>query len=186
MNCVISAHRYPPVLSVTLAVLLSVPLTAAGLLAPGVPNFHQVDEHLYRGAQPKPAGFQSLAQLGVKTVIDLRGGQGHLKSETALVEAAGMRYISVPMAGLSAPSNEQIAKVLTAINDSEAWPVFVHCRHGEDRTGTIIACYRISHDGWPADKALKEAREHGMSRVQHGMREYILHFKALPGARPIQ
>jgi protein tyrosine/serine phosphatase len=55
--------------------------------------------------------------------------------------------------------------------------VFVHCRRGKDRTGTVIACYRIQHDGWDNRHALEEAKEHGMSSFERAMRAYILSFK---------
>ena len=69
-----------------------------------------------------------------------------------------------------------VERVLTIIDAPENQPVFVHCRRGADRTGTIIACYRITHDGWNADQAKKEARLYGLSRLQHGMMNYIEKF----------
>ncbi|MBZ5607126.1 MAG: hypothetical protein LAP38_02625 [Acidobacteriia bacterium] len=50
---------------------------AADTSAPGVPNFHRVNEHIYRGGQPAPAGWTSLAGLGIKLVIDLRPATEH-------------------------------------------------------------------------------------------------------------
>ncbi len=147
------------------------------LKAPGVGNFRQVNNHLYRGAQPASAGYKSLAKLGIKTIIDLRGGEGHAEAEKKLVQAAGMRYVSVPMSSVSAPSDEQISEVLTLLDDSAGWPVFVHCQRGADRTGTVIACYRIAHDQWQNDKALAEAKLYGIRWFEHAMQEYILHFR---------
>ena len=119
-------------------------LAAAGLLfagseTPAIPNFHQVDEHLFRGAQPAASDFQSLAEMGVKTVLDLRE-EGHSAAEEKLVEAAGMRYISLPLSGVAAPSDRQISRALDILEDSASGPVFVHCRRGADRTGTVVAC----------------------------------------------
>jgi protein tyrosine phosphatase (PTP) superfamily phosphohydrolase (DUF442 family) len=161
--------------------LLSVSLAAAGLLAapipdvPGVPNFHQVDEHIYRGAQPHSQGFVGLAKIGIKTVIDLRGE----RSEESAVQSAGMRYVRLPWNGYAAPSDSQITAVLSLLNDGAAWPVFVHCRRGADRTGTAIACYRIAHDHWTNQQALAEAKTFGMSSLEVAMQRYILHFSAL-------
>jgi len=146
----------------------------------GLHNFHQVNDHVYRGAQPSKEGFQSLASLGVKTVIDLRGGGGRSRDEQKVVEAAGMRYIAIPFDGFEAPSDEQIAKVLALLNDGSSGPVFVHCRRGADRTGTVIACYRISHDHWDAKKALAEAVADGMSRLEVEMKHYLLNYTNLP------
>jgi protein tyrosine/serine phosphatase len=150
--------------------------------ATGVPNFREVNEHVYRGGQPSPVGFKSLAKLGVKTVIDLRGEGERSQAEEKIVKSAGMKFISVPMSGMQTPSNEQIWKVLGVLDDSSQWPVFVHCRRGKDRTGVVLACYRIVHDHWENQKALEEARLIGMSWIERAMQNYILHFQ--PAGKP--
>jgi protein tyrosine/serine phosphatase len=138
-----------------------------------LPNFHQVNKNLYRGAQPLNGGMKRLAALGVKTIINLRSESEGTRMEEGEARAAGLRYFNVPMPDLSRPTDEQVERVLALINDSQNWPVFVHCNHGKDRTGTIIACYRISHDGWTSEKAKAEAKRYGMSWVQFGMKDYI-------------
>jgi tyrosine-protein phosphatase SIW14 len=141
---------------------------------PGVPNFHQVDEHVYRGAQPRGQGFASLAKIGIHTVIDLRGES----SEENAVQSAGMRYVRLPWREFRAPTDPQIEALLALLDDSSEWPVFVHCRRGADRTGTAIACYRIAHDHWSNQQALAEAKTFGMSSLEVAMQRYILHFGA--------
>lgn len=163
-----------------IAGLLALLLSLAGLQAasitdvPGVHNFHQVNEHVYRGAQPHGEGFAALARIGIKTVIDLRGE----KSEESAVSAAGMRYMRMPWSGYKAPDDSQIATVLALLNDNSAWPVFVHCKRGADRTGTAIACYRIAHDHWTNQQALAEAKSFGMSSLEVAMQRFILNFAA--------
>jgi protein tyrosine/serine phosphatase len=167
-------------LFLSLILLSGCALAAEEPRAHGVANFHQVDEHVYRGAQPTEEGLKSLAKLGVKTIVDLRGGGDHTAWEQKAVEALGMRYVHVPLRGMSAPSDEDVAKVLALIDSPAAstnWPVFVHCREGKDRTGTVIACYRIRHDRWENEKALEEARLHGMHRVEWAMMSYVLRYK---------
>jgi tyrosine-protein phosphatase SIW14 len=142
----------------------------------GVHNFHQVSASVYRGAQPSKEGFQNLAGLGVKTIVDLRGGTGRSREEQKMVEADGMRYVGMPLSGFAAPSDQEVSKLLSLLNDQSKTPVFVHCRRGADRTGTIIACYRISHDHWDNAKALSEAASDGMSRLELAMKHYVLNF----------
>jgi protein tyrosine/serine phosphatase len=114
----------------------------------------------------------------VKTVIDLRWVDEHpIPHEKQIVEANGMQFVSVPMKGLSAPSLEQVSRVLSVLEDEASWPVFVHCRRGADRTGTILACYRISHDHWDNRKALDEAKKYGISVFEQAMRHYIENFR---------
>jgi tyrosine-protein phosphatase SIW14 len=152
----------------------TLPAFAGNLPVAGVPNFHQVNEHVFRGGQPSAEAWPALANLGVKTVIDLRRPDEHSTAEEArAVEAAGMRYVNVPMKGVVAPTNEQIAKVLGMLDSNE--PVFVHCRRGSDRTGAVIACYRIQH-GWQSKQALNEAKSLGMSWTQMGLKDYVKAF----------
>jgi len=162
---------------VTLASVSAYALRAADLTISGVPNFHRVNASIYRGGQPTARGWTSLKQLGVKTVLDLRrDGEHSVKAEQQAVVAAGMHYINVPLKGIVAPSDESISKVLALLQSGEDGPVFVHCRGGVDRTGTIIACYRIAHDGWRNQAALDEAKSYGMHWAEVGMKRYILGF----------
>jgi tyrosine-protein phosphatase SIW14 len=153
--------------------IASLPAAAQTNVA-GVPNFHEINDHLYRGAQPSKDGFQNLAKLGVKTVIDLREPSSRSTAEQKEVEAAGMRYVAIPFHGMSAPSAENVAKVLALFDNATAGPVFVHCRQGMDRTGTVVACYRIAHDGWDNRKALREAKGFGMHWTEIAMQHYVL------------
>lgn len=153
----------------------------AQVQALGIPNFHQVNDHIFRGAQPTQQGWDSLARLGVKVVIDLRreneNGTHSTVAEAKAVQAAGMRYVNVPMDGIVAPRGADVAKVLDLLNGAD--PVFVHCRLGKDRTGTVIACYRISHDQWQNRKALDEAKAIGLHWVEVGMKNYISSFRGI-------
>jgi protein tyrosine/serine phosphatase len=143
----------------------------------GIGNFGRVNERLFRGAQPDEAGLRNLQRLGVKTIVNLRMADDVWPAEEATARACGMAYFNVPMNGVWAPTDAQVEKVLTLIATSPA-PVFVHCQHGADRTGTVIACYRRRHDGWTADRALAEAKIHGMSAWLVGMKSYVTHFRA--------
>jgi len=143
-----------------------------------LPNFQKVDENVYRGAQPTNSGFKDLAERGIKTVVDLRDiGEHSQAGEQKAVTDLGMRYISIPMQGMSTPKDEQIAAVLTLLNDAAGGPVFVHCKRGADRTGTVIALYRIIHDGWDSRRALSEAKSYGMSVFQRAMQRYVTDYK---------
>ena len=152
--------------------------TPAGAMPP-IPNFHQVNDHVYRGGQPAPDAWQHLAKLGVKTIIDLRREDEHSTAEEAkAVAALGMNYVNVPMKGVVAPTDDQITKILSLLDSKE--PVFVHCKKGMDRTGTVIACYRIAHDRWQREQALGEAKSLGMGAVQVGLKHYIKVYQPQP------
>ena len=138
-----------------------------------LPNFHQVNMNLYRGAQPKRGGIQKLAELGIKTIINLRDDDGRARSEEIEARAAGLKYFNLPLDNFGRPADEKVQRVLAVIDAPENQPVFVHCKRGADRTGTIIAVYRIEHDGWTSKQAKDEASRYGMGLWQVGMKHYI-------------
>lgn len=167
------------VLNLRSLALLALGLPAfAGSSVQGIHNFFQVDEHVYRGAQPTDEGFQYLSKIGVKTVVDLREADDRSAEEEGQVTAAGMKYINVPMTGLTPPSESEINQILGILEDGNTGPVFVHCKRGADRTGAVIASYRIEHDGWDNHRALKEAKSLGMGFFQGPRESYIRTFHA--------
>ncbi|MBD0373159.1 MAG: tyrosine-protein phosphatase [Pyrinomonadaceae bacterium] len=138
-----------------------------------LPNFHQVNSTLYRGGQPRAGGFERLAGLGIKTVLNLRDDDEREQVEEKEVRAAGLRYFNIPLDGMGRPSDEKVERALAIINAPENQPVFVHCKRGSDRTGTVIAVYRIAHDGWTSEQAKAEAKRYGMGFWEVGMKDYI-------------
>src|SRR4051812_16561999 len=144
----------------------------------GILNFAKVNEVLYRGAQPDEAGIEHLSRLGVKTIINLRMADDSWKEEEAKAVSHGILYTNVPFHGMGRPTDEQVKQVLGLIETLPS-PVFIHCRHGCDRTGTIVACYRIKHDQWTLTKALTEANHYGLSVFERGMKRFILDFGKL-------
>ena len=157
--------------------ILSLPALACSSVVDGIHNFHQIDEHVYRGAQPTPEGFRYLAKIGVKTVVDLRKGGERSSAEARLVESLGMRYVSIPMSGYMPPTGPEITAVLALLEDGATGPTFVHCRRGADRTGAVIAAYRIDHDHWKNFRALEEALWFGMSPLQWPRMNFIRKFQ---------
>jgi protein tyrosine/serine phosphatase len=138
-----------------------------------LPNFHQVNARLYRGGQPREGGIKKLTSLGINTIINLRDDDEHERAEAQEAQAAGLRYFNVPFGRLGRPTDEQVERVLSLIDAPENGVVFVHCAHGADRTGTVVAVYRISHDGWTGEQAKHEAAHYGMKFWQRGMKDYI-------------
>jgi len=151
----------------------------------GILNFGKVSDLVYRGAQPDAAGIQNLKKLGVKTIINLRLPDDSWKDEAREALSNGMNYTNIPLQGLGRPKNEDIKTILSIIGASSS-PVFVHCQHGCDRTGTIIACYRIERDHWQSEIALQEAKKYGMSIFERGMRRFVLDFAKATAQPPTQ
>jgi len=169
-----SSRRRAAILCLT----ASFTLASAWARSKDLPNFQKVDDHVYRGGQPSDSGFQNLAKLGIKTVVDLREiGEHSQAEEQKIVTGLGMKYVSIPMHGLSTPEDQKVAAVEALFNDTTAGPVFVHCKRGADRTGMVVAVYRISHDQWQNKKALSEAKSYGMSFFERAIQHYVMNYK---------
>lgn len=138
-----------------------------------IKNFGQMDERFFRGAQPKEGDYKDLAALGIKTIIDLQDDPTSYEKQAA--EAAGMRYVNIPMSSTSRPREEQIEHFLKLANDPATGSFFVHCAGGRHRTGVMGAVYRMSHDGWDFDRAYQEMKDYDFyTRFGHGsLKDYV-------------
>jgi protein tyrosine/serine phosphatase len=139
---------------------------------PELPRFQQVSERLFRGGQPRDGGISKLRELGINTVINLRGASDRTRAEEAEVRRLGLNYFNVGLPNWARPQDSRVAQILEVINAAENGRVFVHCKDGVDRTGMIVAIYRMTHDGWSSDQSLAEAERFGMRRMQFWMRDY--------------
>ena len=164
------------ILPTAFAVLSAVSTSAVAQSAhdyPELPRFGQVGERLYRGAQPRRGGMRRLAELGVNTVVNLRGADERTRADEAEATALGLRYFNIPLPVWGRPEDDRARRALEIIAAPESGRVFVHCKDGVDRTGTVVALYRITAEGWSAEAATAEAVSRGMRRVQVWMRDYI-------------
>jgi len=126
-------------------------------VAVDIGNFGRINDRYYRGAQPDQDGFAQLKGLGVKTVIDLR--EDREPEAAGWVRGLGMQYFNIPLSSRRAATDEQAAYFLKLANDPNNWPVYVHCAGGRHRTGEMTALYRITNDGWTAERAYQEMKQ---------------------------
>lgn len=134
-----------------------------GATIAGIKNLHVVHPFLLRGAQPQtPDAVRSLQRAGIHTIIDLRIMPKHVKQERQLAQSLGMRYINLPMSG-DPPTNRQVDAFLSTVADPAARPVFVHCEHGADRTGTLVGIYRERVEGWKFQPTYAEMLHYGFN-----------------------
>jgi protein tyrosine/serine phosphatase len=117
----------------------------------GLPNLHKVNDNLYRGAQPEKEGYAELAELGIKTIVCLRESDPDLKA----IKGSKLECVHIPMKTWN-PTHEEAVEFLKVVADKSKQPIYVHCKHGSDRTGTMCAIYRIAIDGWSKDDAIRE------------------------------
>jgi len=127
------------------------------ILLNGIPRFGEVTGQLLRGGQPTTQGFEELVRRGVGLVINLRGDS---KVERDEVEKLGMKYVAIPW-HCAYPKDREVAEFLNVLRANPDKKIFVHCRLGVDRTGLMIASYRIAEQGWTAARAHREMAAFG-------------------------
>lgn len=131
---------------------------ATKLDRPGLPNLHKVSDGLYRGAQPTAEGIKELEKMGVKTIVCLRAG----KIDQELVAGSNLALEEIPMNAWDV-KEDHVVRFLKVVTDKDRQPVFVHCQHGADRTGTMCAAYRVVIDGWTKRQAIDEMTKGGFN-----------------------
>jgi protein tyrosine phosphatase (PTP) superfamily phosphohydrolase (DUF442 family) len=125
----------------------------------GIPNWGRVSETLYRGGQPAVSGYKALQQMGVSIVVNFRDEPKEIATEKREVESLGIKYVSIPWSGSSDPSNAQVVQFLDLVGANSSAKIFVHCRRGADRTGVMVAAYRIAVEHKLVSDAVSEMRK---------------------------
>ena len=151
------------------------------LLIAGVPNAGKITDQLYRGGQPRIGSLAQLKELGITTIVDLRGEDvGMRDQERKEAESLGIHFVSIPISGWSPPTSDQVAQFLSLLGGHSNERVFVHCRRGVDRTGVFVATYRMAAQKWTAEQAINEMYFFGFNGFWHrAMSSYIRNFPAL-------
>jgi len=121
-----------------------------------IANCYRVEADFYRSAQPTAEGFRRLASLGVKTVLDVAGGDG----DTLVAEGTGIKLLHIPMSAFGL-RDDRVLQALRILADPSNRPVVIHCQQGADRTGALVALYRVVVQGWTKEEAIREMNEGG-------------------------
>jgi len=123
---------------------------AKSVAAVKLENLHKVDEKVYRSAQPSTEEFKKLYAYGIRYNLNLR--QLHNDDKALSDTPIETHHIRV---NTSKMSYEQLVEAVSYILKRDD-KTLVHCLHGSDRTGTVIAGYRIGVQGWSKEKAIDE------------------------------
>jgi protein tyrosine phosphatase (PTP) superfamily phosphohydrolase (DUF442 family) len=138
-------------------------------------NFHPVAAGLFRSALPGPDGYARLKKMGFKTILNLQA------SASREVKRAGPEILvaHVAMSGLKKPTFREMDRALAALAAAER-PVLVHCAHGKDRTGFVVAAWRVYVEKrLTIAEAAAEARSYGCCFVMFGdLEEYLRNYGA--------
>jgi tyrosine-protein phosphatase SIW14 len=154
---------------------------AANPATVAIDNFGRISDVYYRGAQPRGRDYADLARLGVKTIIDLTATREASADEPAAVAAAGMKLVRIPLTTHDRPSGAAVARFLAVVNDPANQPVFVHCQGGRHRTGALTAVYRMTHDGWSAQRAYAEMEQYrfGPAFLHAALRSFVYAYPSM-------
>jgi protein tyrosine phosphatase (PTP) superfamily phosphohydrolase (DUF442 family) len=122
----------------------------------GVPNLFKISDNLFRSAQPTAQGMKNLKEMGIETIVNLRS----FHSDRSEIGNTGLGYEHIYMKAWH-PERKEAVRFLQIATNPKRTPVLVHCQHGADRTGTMIALYRIAVQGWTKEQAIGEMTEGG-------------------------
>jgi protein tyrosine/serine phosphatase len=165
---------------------MRIPSIALLLLAgcgdpPSLENFHEVRTGLFRGGHPDTSGFATLENLGVKTIVDLEIANGieadgdDITQELGDAANANITVLRFPMSAFDSPDDEfdtMIDQIMTVLADPSRGPIYVHCAHGQDRTGLVIALERVIDEGWTPEAAHDEMLAMGFHTMFVGLNHY--------------
>ena len=131
-------------------------------------NFYQLDEKVYRSAQPGKKGFQELRSVGIRNVLSFR--DYHSDDDG---KKFGLSLYRVKMEAGDI-SDDKVIEALRIIRDADG-PILIHCWHGSDRTGLISAMYRIVFQNWSREAALDELMNggYGYHSLYKNIPEYV-------------
>jgi len=122
--------------------------------------------------------MQSLKNLGVNTIVNFRDDAS--EKEEQLAKQLKMNYVKVPWIASHNPSSPQVAAFLQLLRSNPKDKVFVHCHAGADRTGTMIAIYRMVMENWTPAKAVAEMHAYHYHHFFLGnLQKYVEDFPAL-------
>ena len=138
-----------------------------------IPELHQVTEGVYRGGRPERRGLQQLKRMGVRTIINLEDDRRATTSERADAASLGMDWYGSPMNAGRTPKDHQIDEILGMLQDPSLQPVFIHCKHGQDRTGLVMGLYRVEVQHWDAAKAYQEMLDDGFHPQYQALDQYF-------------
>lgn len=136
-------------------------------------NLYKVTTGVYRGSTPETAAdFDRLKQMGIKTVLNLRRfDRDAIARERQALTARGIRHVHVPIRYFPRGDNS-IDHAVNVLSDTTLQPVYVHCKHGHDRCGTVVGLYKVRHHGWSAEAAYRDMRQYGFNERLGGLRRY--------------
>jgi len=142
-------------------------------------NFGVINSDIYRGAQPDLDQLWRLEEAGIVAVVDFRDQPNKVDAESAACADQGLRYFNLPWSGREEKVDlEVVGSFLEIVTNPDNLPVFVHCKRGAERTGTMLSVYRIEYDDWSTDAAYAEMNQYRFRSMWFGnLKRFVLAYK---------
>ncbi|MBX9573587.1 MAG: dual specificity protein phosphatase family protein [Candidatus Obscuribacterales bacterium] len=157
-------------------------------------NFQVVSPVVLRGGQPDEEGLELLKRGGVKLVVNLRhhaksspkpassysffrrGDDDEIEEEQEIAERLGLRFLNISLDGVTAPTFADIDKFVQLFSDPENQPMYVHCLHGRERTGFMLAAYRMKIESWTVEQAYQEMLQQGFDPLRTVLSDVLFEY----------
>jgi protein tyrosine/serine phosphatase len=151
---------------VVVCVVILIALTNGDGRTDTILNFHQVKPWLYRGGRPRQGGIIKLKEMDIRVIINLERElfeqePREVKKESDWAKKANIKFEHIPMHPICVPKKQEVEKALVVLTDPVNHPIFIHCDRGSDRTGIVIAAYRIWFEGWTLEQGYEEMKKYG-------------------------
>jgi protein-tyrosine phosphatase len=130
------------ILAASRVMALTTEAARPGAAVDGVTHLRVVDDKVWRGARPSQSGYETLAEAGVTTVVDLRA-EDNIAEDQAYGRRLGLRVVSMPIRDGQLPSAAQVEQFVNLVDESDGY-IFVHCGAGVGRTGAMSAAYLVA------------------------------------------
>jgi len=152
---------------------LSLLVSTQAWAAEDLPNFHKVNDSIFRTGRPTEKGLTQLkTEFGLKTIINLEDSSSNVKKEAVWAGNLGIDYLSFPTKSFSRPDDAAVAQIQDILNDQTRYPILIHCKHGEDRTGLMVGLYRVFTDKWTPQAGYQEMLDLGFHKLLFSLDRY--------------
>lgn len=140
-----------------------------------IPNLQEIAPGVFRGGRPSKRDLRWLQrEKGLKTIVNLENRRSPVERERKWAADLGIEYIESPMHWDREPSDEQVDAIHDLMNDPANHPIFIHCKHGQDRTGIVMALYRVFYQNWTPEAAYDEMVDIGFRRFLKALEDYYI------------
>jgi tyrosine-protein phosphatase SIW14 len=145
-------------------------------------NFYEVSDGIYRGAAPGSAGMAYLKSIDIRSDLDLQSSEFvEIHEEKQISARDGIDFFAEPLLTLPGVTSilqpqlneKEMDTIMQIVSDTSLRPLFVHCTHGEDRTGLVIGLYRVLNENWAPADAWAEMLKYGYHPTYEALTRYF-------------